>query len=87
MNADSAVSSFMCRLANAMADSIPGGYPANLLAKQVLWQARAIGLRNGGTIEFICGAPLGTTTIESFGLILDPIRRKGGPLPMVLMKR
>ena len=29
---------------------------------------------------------LGATTIEAFGLILDPIRRELKPLPMVLMK-
>jgi len=29
---------------------------------------------------------LGATTIEAFGLILDPIRRELRPLPMVLMK-
>ena len=28
---------------------------------------------------------LGTTTIEAFGMILDPIRRELKPLPMVLM--
>ncbi len=28
---------------------------------------------------------LGATTIESFGMILDPIRRELKPLPMVLM--
>jgi hypothetical protein len=30
---------------------------------------------------------LGATTIEAFGLILDPIRRELRPLPMVLMKK
>jgi clan AA aspartic protease len=30
---------------------------------------------------------LGVTTIEAFGLILDPIRRELRPLPMVLMKK
>ena len=29
---------------------------------------------------------LGATTIEAFGMILDPIRRELKPLPMVLMK-
>ncbi len=30
---------------------------------------------------------LGATTIETFGLILDPIRRELRPLPMVLMQK
>ena len=30
---------------------------------------------------------LGVTTIEAFGLILDPFRRELRPLPMVLMKK
>lgn len=30
---------------------------------------------------------LGATTIEAFGLILDPIRRELRPLPMVLMEK
>jgi predicted aspartyl protease len=30
---------------------------------------------------------LGATTIEAFGLILDPIRRELRPLPIVLMKK
>lgn len=30
---------------------------------------------------------LGATTIEAFGMILDPIRRELKPLPMVLMKK
>jgi len=30
---------------------------------------------------------LGATTIEAFGLVLDPIRRELRPLPMVLMKK
>ena len=32
------------------------------------------------------GILLGATTIEAFGMILDPIRRELKPLPMVLMK-
>jgi hypothetical protein len=45
MNADSVAKSFMYPWVNATADYATGGYAADLLAEQVLWQARALGLR------------------------------------------
>jgi clan AA aspartic protease len=46
-------------------------------------KVRAAPVVFGGKGVFLLGA----TTIEAFGLILDPIRRELRPLPMVLMKK